>query len=106
MKQYCVQLGLKEIQNRVDQLRSCLVRRYVISSNLMHRLIELRQWVIHLWSLKRGCKLSTLGGALVLYEFEDGSIVERMLVRGSCNFKGFVLPLWSQEVFKTSWRLL
>lgn len=58
-----VQLRLKKTPSRVNQPRSCLVGRFVTAFDLLLDLIELRQYAIHLWSLKRGLKLSALGGA-------------------------------------------
>ena len=95
-----VQLRLKETPSRVDQPRSCLVGRFVTAFDLLLDLIELRQYAIHLWSLKRGLKLSALGGALILFDFEDRSEEGRVLVRGSWSSKRFVLHLerWNPEI--------
>lgn len=50
--------------------------------------------------MKKGLKISALGGGLFLFEFEDGSEAERVLARGSKRLKGKIVHLerWNPEV--------
>ncbi|KAL6345764.1 hypothetical protein AAG906_017509 [Vitis piasezkii] len=59
----------------------------------------MKNCVTNLWSLKMAVKVSTFGGALLLFEFEDKSKAERVLVRGSRRIKDNLLHLarWTLE---------
>ncbi|RVW30970.1 hypothetical protein CK203_098739, partial [Vitis vinifera] len=52
------------------------------------------------WSLKGGLKISRLGGALVLFEFEDKVEADWVLLRGSrsLQMREFFLQKWGPEV--------
>ena len=56
-------------------------------------LLALRSWVGHNWSLRGGVRFFLLRGALLLFEFEDGSNAEMVLSMGVRRFKGTVLHL-------------
>ncbi|RVW89852.1 hypothetical protein CK203_034378 [Vitis vinifera] len=56
-------------------------------------LLALRSWVGHNWSLRAGVRFFLLRGALLLFEFEDGSNAEMVLSMGVRRFKGTVLHL-------------
>ena len=43
----------------------------------------MEEWAYDSWSLKGGLKISQLGGALVLFEFEDKVEADWVLLRGS-----------------------
>ncbi|RVW92429.1 hypothetical protein CK203_042702 [Vitis vinifera] len=60
---------------------------------------RVKNCVTNLWSLKMAVKVSTFGGALLLFEFEDKSKAERVLVRGSRRIKDNLLHLarWTLE---------
>ncbi|RVW26082.1 hypothetical protein CK203_112550 [Vitis vinifera] len=58
------------------------------------------EWAYDSWSLKGGLKISRLGGALVLFEFEDKVDAEWVLLRGSRRLqrREFFLQKWGPEV--------
>ena len=81
-------------------MRSCLVGRWGEGSDLSPVLSLLNSWVAINWPMRRGVKISLLGGALLLFDFEDFLDFERVLLRGLRRFNEKVLHLerWSPEV--------
>ena len=50
-------------------------------------LFSLKEWALERWSLKGGLKISRLGEALVLFEFENKCEADLVLLRGSRHFE-------------------
>ena len=92
-----IQIGEEEVQPRMEHL---IVGRWGDFLDPTPDLLALRSWVGHNWSLRGGVRVSLLGGALLLFEFKDGSDAEMVLSRGVRRFKGMVLHLdrWTPEV--------
>ncbi|RVW26431.1 hypothetical protein CK203_086137 [Vitis vinifera] len=77
-----VHVGEGDLLSREEQLSRCL------------------EWAYERWSLKGGLKISSLGGALVLFEFEDKVEADLVLLRGSrcLKMREFFLQKWEPEV--------
>ncbi|RVX16461.1 hypothetical protein CK203_005894 [Vitis vinifera] len=83
-----IQIGEEEVQPRTEHLSSCLVGRWGDFLDPTPDLLALRSWVGHNWSLRGGVRIFLLGGALLLFEFEEGSDAEMVLSRGVRRFEG------------------
>ena len=78
---------------REEFLSRCLVGWFGEGSVTSPALPSLNNCVTNLWLLKRAVKISTFGGALLLFEFEDKCEVERVHARGSRRIKDNFLHL-------------
>ena len=60
----------------------------------------LKEWAFKRWFLKGGLKISKLGGALVLFEFENKCEADLVFLKGSKCIKEreFLLQKWGPEV--------
>ncbi|RVW80659.1 hypothetical protein CK203_044359 [Vitis vinifera] len=94
-----VHVGERDLTRREVQLSRCLVGCFGDNVEDVPPLSFLEEWAYESWSLKGGLKISRLGGALVLFEFEDknGSHPKDVWVK----VVGLPLHLWSREVFKS-----
>ena len=56
-------------------------------------------WGEHSWNIRKGLKVLSMGGPLMLLEFENEDEAKRTLKRGTRRFKDKVLQLerWSME---------
>ncbi|RVX12788.1 hypothetical protein CK203_009733 [Vitis vinifera] len=96
--------GDRELLCKEEQLSHCLVGCFGDNSDLVPPPSSLKGWVIARWALRgeegRGLKISKLGKALLLFEFENkfenGSHAKEVWVR----IVGLPLHFWSREVFK------
>ena len=57
------------------------------SFELVPPLSSLKGWVLASWILRGGSKISKLGGAFVLFEFENKCEADLVLLRGNIRFK-------------------
>ena len=66
----------------------------------IHVLPSLKRWAYESWLLKGELRISRLGGALVLFEFQNKWEADMVLLRGSKRFKDrdFLLQRWGPEV--------
>ena len=78
-----VHVGDLDLLSREEQLSRCLVGCFGDSFEAVPSLSFLKEWAYERWSLKGGLKISILGGALVLFEFEDKVEADLVLLRGS-----------------------
>ena len=78
-----VHVGERDLLSREEQLSRCLVGCFGDSVEAVPSLSLLKEWAYESWSLKGGLKISSLGGALVLFEFEDKVEANLVLLRGS-----------------------
>ena len=78
-----VHVGDRDLLSREEQLSRCLVGCFGDSFEAVPSLSFLKEWAYERWSLKGGLKISSLGGALVLFEFEDKVEADLVLLRGS-----------------------
>ena len=78
-----VHVGERDLISREEQLSHYLVGCFGDSVKVVPSLSLLEEWVYESWSLKGGLKISRLGGALVLFEFEDKVEADWVLLRGS-----------------------
>ena len=94
-----LQIGEREVLHREEFLSWCLVGWFGEGLDTSLSLSSVKNCVTNLWSLKMAVKVSTFGGALLLFEFEDKSKAERVLVRGSRRIKDNLLHLarWTLE---------
>ncbi|RVW72935.1 Phosphoglucomutase, chloroplastic [Vitis vinifera] len=88
------QLEEGEVSCTEEKLRKCLVGWFEESSN---QLLDF-SWLKTV--LRGGVKISAFGGALLLFDFDESSEAERLLVRGVRRFKENFLHLerWHPEV--------
>ena len=78
-----VHVGDRDLLSREEQLSRCLLGCFGDSVEAIPSLSLLKEWAYERWSLKGGLKISILGGALVLFEFEDKVEADLVLLRGS-----------------------
>nr|CAN79200.1 hypothetical protein VITISV_034334 [Vitis vinifera] len=95
-----VHVGERDLTRREVQLSRCLVGCFGDSVEDVPPLSFLEEWAYESWSLKGGLKISRLGGALVLFEFEDKVEADWVLLRGSrsLQMREFFLQKWGPEV--------
>ena len=95
-----VYLGEKEMMCREEQLRRCLVGCFGGSPESIPSLPSLKRWAYESWLLKGELRISRLGGALVLFEFQNKWEADMVLLRGSRCFKDreFLLQRWGPAV--------
>ena len=95
-----VHLGEREMMCREEQLGRCLVGCFGGSPKSIPPLPSLKRWAYESWLLKGELRISKLGGALVLFEFQNKWEADMVLLRGSRRFKDrdFLLQRWGPEV--------
>lgn len=83
----------KEISNRLERLKSCLVVR-VMGDN--PSVFTLREWGKHAWRIRRELQVRRLSKDLFLFLFLSASIADRVLREGSKKWQGgrLLLDLW------------
>ncbi|RVW49042.1 hypothetical protein CK203_080976 [Vitis vinifera] len=95
-----VHVGNRDLLKREEQLSCCLVGCFGDSVEVVPSLSSFKEWAYERWSLKGGLKISSLGGTLVLFEFEDKVEADLVLLRGSrcLRKREFSLQKWGPEV--------
>ena len=95
-----VHLGEREMMCREEQLGRCLVGCFGGSPESIPLLPSLKRWAYESWLLKGELRISKLGGALVLFEFQNKWEADMVLLRGSRRFRDrdFLLQRWGSEV--------
>ncbi|RVW12593.1 hypothetical protein CK203_114462 [Vitis vinifera] len=95
-----VHLGEKEMVCREELLGCCLVGCFGGSPESIPSLPSLKRWAYESWLLKGELRISRLGGALVLFEFQNKWEADMVLLRGSRRFKDreFLLQRWGPVV--------
>ena len=95
-----VHLGEKEIMCREEQLGRCLVGCFGGSPVSIPSLPSLKRWAYEVWRLKGELRIFRLGGALVLFEFQNKWEADMVLLRASSRFKDreFLLQRWGPAV--------
>ena len=95
-----VHVGDRDLLSREEQLSRCLVGCFRDSFEFVPPLFFLKEWAYERWSLRGGLKISRLGGALALFEFENKVEADLVLLRGSRFFKEreFLLQKWGPKV--------
>ena len=95
-----VHLGEKEMMCKEEQLGHCLVGCFGGSPESIPLLPSFKRWAYESWMLKGELRISRLGGALVLFEFQNKWEADMVLFRGSRRFKDrdFLLQRWDPEV--------
>ncbi|WJZ84312.1 hypothetical protein VitviT2T_003921 [Vitis vinifera] len=95
-----VHLGEKEIMCREEQLGRCLVGCFGGSPESIPSLPSLKRWAYEVWLMKGELRIFRLGGALVLFEFQNKWEADMVLLRGSRRFKDreFLLQRWGRAV--------
>ena len=94
------QMGEKEVRLKKDSLKSCLVGRWGVYSDLVSELQILKKWAVCNWRLKRGVDLFLLRRALILFKFDSFEDAEEVMHRGLRRFANKCLSLerWSSKV--------
>ncbi|WJZ80732.1 hypothetical protein VitviT2T_000628 [Vitis vinifera] len=95
-----LEVGDREVRERIDQLRQCLVGWWGLNSAPVPELEYVRRWASQQWALKGILRVAMLGRGLLLFEFESSWEAERVLARGARNIKENVIVLnrWNPEV--------
>ena len=95
-----LQLGESEAHGKEEYFRRCLVGWFGKSPKPFLELSLLKLYVLKIWSVKGGLKISAFRGTLILFEFEDLLEAERVLARGPRRIKENLLNLvwWMPEV--------
>ena len=95
-----LEVGEREVRERIDQLRQCLVGWWGLNSAPVPELEYVRRWASQHWALKGNLRVAMLGRGFLLFEFESSREAERVLVRGVRNIKENVIVLnrWNPEV--------
>ena len=95
-----LEVGDREVRERIDQLRQCLVGWWGLNSAPVPELEYVRRWASQQWALKGILRVAMLGRGLLLFEFESSREAERVLARGARNIKENVIVLnrWNPEV--------
>ena len=95
-----VHLGDQDLLYREKQLGCCLVGCFGDSLKSIPLLPSLKRLTFESWLLKGDLRISRLGGALVLFEFQNKWEADMVLLRGSRRFKNreFILQMWGPEM--------
>ena len=95
-----VHLGDRKLLCKEEQLGRCLVGCFGGSLESVPLLPSLKRWEFESWLLKGDLRISRLGGALMLFEFENKCEVDMVLLRESKRFKNkeFLLQRWGPEM--------
>ncbi|RVW81126.1 hypothetical protein CK203_044684 [Vitis vinifera] len=82
-----LQFGGVDAFNKMHILNRCLVGQWGDFSDDAPLLSPLKEWARYHWRLKGNLSLSSMGGALILFEFESTKEVERVLQEGEWIYK-------------------
>ncbi|RVX03896.1 hypothetical protein CK203_021616 [Vitis vinifera] len=95
-----VHLGEWELLCREEQLRCCLVGCFGGSPEYIPLLPSLKRWAFESWLLKGDLRIFRLGGALMLFEFQNKWEADMVLLKVSRRFKNrdFLLQRLGPEV--------
>ena len=95
-----VKVGEEEIQERMDQLRRCLVGWWGSGHAPIPGVESVRRWARLQWNIKSPFAVVNLGRGLWLFEFENKEEVDRVLMFGKRRFGNnlFHLRTWEEDV--------
>ena len=94
-----LQVGGRVLRNREKGLGRCLVGRWGTGLVGELELQTFKKWGEDVWNSRKGLRMLSMGGPLMMLEFEDEEDTERTLKRGTRRYKDKVLHLerWSVE---------
>ena len=95
-----VKIGDEEVQERVDQLRRCLVGRWGSGPAQIPGVETIRRWARMQWNINNSLAVVSLGRGLWLFEFESREEVDRVLKVGKRRFGTNLVHLrtWGEDL--------
>ena len=95
-----VKVGEEEVQERLDQLRRCLVGWWGSGSAPIPGVESVRRWARLQWNIKNYFAVVSLGRGLWLFEFENKEEVDRVLMFGKRRFGTNLVHLrtWEEDL--------
>ena len=99
-KVVCVKVGEEEVQERLDQLRRCLVGWWGSGPAQIPGVESVRSWARMQWNIKNSLAVVSLGRGLWLFEFESKEEVDRVLMFGKRRFGTNLVHLrtWGEDM--------
>ena len=96
----CVKVGEEEVQERLDQLRRCLVGWWGSGPAQIPGVEAVRRWARMQWNIKNSLAVVNLGRGLRLFEFESKEEVDRVLMFGKRRFGTNLVHLrtWGEDM--------
>ena len=95
-----VKIGNEEVQERVDQLRRCLVGWWGSGPDQIPGVEAVRRWARMQWNINNSIAVVSLGRGLWLFEFESKEEVDRVLKFGKRRFGTNLIHLrtWGEDL--------
>ena len=95
-----VKVGKEEVQERLDQLRRCLVGWWGSGPAQIPGVETVRNWARMQWNVKNSLAVVNLGRGLWLFEFESKDEVDRVLKFGKRRFGTNLIHLrtWGEDM--------
>ena len=95
-----VKIGNEEVQERVEQLRRCLVGWWGSGPDQISGVEAVRRWARIQWNIKNSLAVVSLGRGLWLFEFESKEEVDRVLKFGKRRFGTNLIHLrtWGEDL--------
>ena len=95
-----VKVGEEEVQERLDQLRRCLVGWWGSGPAQIPGVEAVRRWARIQWNIKNSLAVVNLGRGLWLFEFESKEEVDRVLMFGKRRFGTNLVHLrtWGEDM--------
>ena len=95
-----VKVGEEEVQERLDQLRRCLVGWWGSGPAQIPGVEAVRRWARMQWNIKNSLAVVNLGRGLWLFEFESKEEVDRVLKFGKRRFGTNLVHLrtWGEDM--------
>ena len=95
-----VKVGEEEVQERLDQLRRCLVGWWGSGPAQIPGVEAVRRWARMQWNIKNSLAVVNLGRGLWLFEFESKEQVDRVLKFGKRRFGTNLVHLrtWGEDM--------
>ena len=96
----CVKVREEEVQERLEQLRRCLVGWWGSGPEQIPGVEAVRRWARIQWNVKSSLAVVNLGRGLWHFEFESKEEVDRVLMFGKRRFGTNLVHLssWGEEV--------
>ena len=96
----CVKVREEEVQERLEQLRRCLVGWWGSGPEQIPGVEAVRRWARIQWNIKSSLAVVNLGRGLWLFEFESKEEVDRVLMFGKRRFGTNLVHLgsWGEEL--------
>ena len=96
----CVKIGEEEVQERLEQLRRCLVGWWGSGPGQIPGVEAVRSWATTQWNIRSSLAVVNLGRGLWLFEFESKEEADRVLMFGKRRFGTNLIHLrsWGEDL--------